>query len=346
MSDMYADVMDDLMDEAAEGPARSAYDEADEYDEWDAGDFADEGDEGDDEFLSRIVSGIGQAVGGLLGADEGDEYDEYDSYDEGDAYAEGAEFDEYADAESFEDAVADALDAGDSDEFLRRLRGFAGRALNVARRVGRGVGQVARVVGPLASMIPIPQAQAIGRIANIAGRLLADGADEFETIDELVDGYDDDAIDAAAPIIAGLTIRRAMPGAARLPRQARRQLVRSVSQATRTLVRRQGAPAARAVTRIVRSTQRAVARRRLPARRVPQAVRRATQRVVRSPAAVRRLARPLVRPSARVVRRGGAVAGGAVARGAGLAPSPYRGGRRYPRQITLRGPVTITIRGQ
>lgn len=336
MSDMYADVMDDLMDEAAEGPARNAYDEADEYDEWDAGDFADAGDAGDDEFLSRIIGGVGQAIGGLLGADEGDEfdeYDEYDGYDEGDAYAEGDGFDEYADAESFEDAVADALDAGDSDEFLRRLRRFAGRALNVARRVGRGVGQVARVVGPIASMIPIPQAQAIGRIANIAGRLLADGADEFEAIDELLDGYDDEMIDAAAPVIAGLTIRRAMPAAARLPRQARRQLVRSVSQATRTLVRRQGAPAARAVPRIVRSTQRAVARRRLPVRRVPQAVRRATQRLVRSPAAVRRLARPLVRPAARVVRPGT------------IAATPLRA-RRPARRYTLRGPVTITIRGR
>lgn len=318
MSDLYSDVMDDLVDEAAEGPARSAYDAGDEFDEFDELDAGDAGDEADDEFLGRIIGGPGQALGGALGADEFEAFDEF---------GEGDSFEDYADVESFEDAVADALDAADSDEFLRRLRRFAGRAIKVARRVGRGVGQVARVVGPIASMIPIPQAQAIGRIANIAGRLLADGADEFEAIDELVDNWDDDAIDAAAPVIAGLTIRRVMPGVARLPRRARRQLVRSVSQATRTVVRRQGAPAARAVTRIVQGAQRAVRQRRLPVRAVPQAVRRASQRVAASPRAAQRLARPLVR------------AGG---------PGIVRGmvSRRSPRSFSLRGPVTITIQGR
>ncbi len=317
MSDLYSDVMDDLMEDTAEGPARSGFDAGDDFDELDEFDAGDSGDEADDEFLSRIIGGIGQAVGGLAGADEFDAYDEFGA---------GDGFEDQADVDSVEDAVADALDASDTDEFLRRLRRIAGGALNVARRVGRGVGQVARVVGPIASMIPIPQAQAIGRIANIAGRLLADGADEFEAIDELVDTWDEDSIDAAAPVIAGLTIRRVMPGVSRMPRQARRQLVRGVTQATRTVVRRQGAPAARAVPRIVRSAQRAVRQRQLPARAVPQAVRRAAVRVARSPRAAQQLARPLARPGAP----------GAARRRTGGSPRRFR----------LTGPVTITIQGR
>jgi hypothetical protein len=239
-----ADVMDDLMYDAGEGPAgsaTSAYDEYDEYDEGDEYDEYDEGDEGDDEFLGRLIGGLGRAAGGalrrragggrggaggglggmlgglagqrggLLGADEYDEFDEADEYDEVDEIDGYDEFDAGDDIDSLEDAVADALDAADGDEFFGRLRRLASGAANIARRVGRGVGAAARVVGPLASMIPLPQAQMIGRIANVAGRLLADGADEFEAFDELVDGLDDEAIDAAAPVLAGMVVRRAVP---------------------------------------------------------------------------------------------------------------------------------------
>jgi hypothetical protein len=302
------DVMEDLFSGTAEGPSR--FDEfEEEFEDVDAGE--------EDEFLSRIIGGLGQAVGGLLGAEEFEEMEDLGDVEAGE---------EWEGVDSMEDAVADALAADDTDEFLRRLRSIAGRAANVARRVGRGVGQAARVVGPIASMIPLPQAQAIGRIANIAGRLLADGADEFEIIDEMVEMAEiEDEIDAAAPVVAGLTIRRVMPGVSRLPRTTRRQLVRSASQATRTLARRQGAPAARAVPRIVRSAQRAVRQRRIPPRAMPQAVRRAAARVARSPQAARRLARPIT-PGRRTP--------GGMAR--------PRGGRRF----TLRGPVTISIQGR
>jgi len=304
------DVMEDLFTDAAEGPSRFEEFEEDSFEDVDLGE--------EDEFLSRIVGGIGQAVGGLLGAEEFDEMEDLGDVEAGE---------EWEGVESMEDAVADALEAEDTDEFLRRLRRIAGRAVNVARRVGRGVGQVARVVGPIASAIPLPQAQAIGRIANIAGRLLADGADEFEAVDELVDMAEDEDIDAAAPVIAGLTIRRVMPAVSRLPRPARRQLVRGVSQATRTLARRQGPQAVRAVPRIVRTAQRAVRQRRIPARALPQVVRRTAARVARSPQAARRLARP--------------VSGAPGRRGMGGMGAP-RGGRRF----TLRGPVTVTIRGR
>ncbi len=232
------DLMEDLMADAAEGPAQSAMDGFDEYDGYDDDGFdADGGDEGDDEFIGRLLGGIGGIAGRLLGGGGGDGFDEFD---EADGFEASGEFDEddgfddfdadgydspavsFDDGDAMEEAVADALDADDGDEFFRRIARLARGAVNVARRVGQGVGQVARVVGPIASMIPIPQAQAIGRIANIAGRLLADGADEFEAFDELVDGLDEDGIDAAAPVLAGMVIRRALPGRTRAAPRPRR----------------------------------------------------------------------------------------------------------------------------
>ena len=241
MSSFETDVMEDLYYDEAEGPARQHFDEYDEF-----------GEEEGDEFLRNIIGGLGRAVGGLIGGGEG--FDEYDEFDEYDAY----DVDEYEDMEALdamEEAVVDALAAEDTDEFFRRLRRGLGRVARIARgavrTVGRGiraaapiVGQIARTVGPIASLIPHPAAQAVGRLASVAGRVLP--ADEFDTMEDLFDfAEDEDAIDAAAPVIAGLTIRRTMPGVSRLPRPARRQLVRSVTRATRAVARRQGPQAAR-----------------------------------------------------------------------------------------------------
>jgi hypothetical protein len=373
------DVMDDLMNDAAEGPAQSM----DELDE-DGGDAWDEGetDDSDDEFLGQLAGGLGRLLGGgggggrgrrrggggggglpgglgnilggLLGADEGDEWD---GGDEGDALDEGDELDEVdaldegdeGDEDAADDLVADALEADDSDEFLRRLGG-------IARRVGRGIGSVARTVAPIASMIPLPQAQLIGRIAGAAGRLLADGADEFEAIDELVESMDEEEVDAAAPVIAGLALRRALPAVARLARGQRRRIVRSVAQTARAAVRRAGPRAARVAPRVVAAVRGAVRRRAVPARRIPQVVRRIGAAVVRRPAAMRRVAaRPLVPPPRRaiarptataVVRRAVAPVTAAVRRAGGTVRGTAPGGCARcgrMRQLRLRGPVSITI---
>lgn len=299
------DLMDDLFYESAEGPAQMRYDEFDEF-----------------------------------GYDEG--FDDYNTFEDDDAFMGGLadEFDEmgdysYGDYDSLEEELADALAEEDTDEFLRRLRNIARRVGGAARRVGRGIGSVARVVGPIASVIPIPQAQAIGRIANIAGRLLADEADEFEALDELFDYAEaEDAIDAAAPFLSAVTLRTAMPGIARTPRPVRRQLLRSTTQATRTLARRQGPRAARAVPRVVQGIRRAAMQRRLPPRAVPTAIRRATARIARSPGAVRRLVRPTTSIITPRRRRG------IVGRG-GFCPVCGRT-HRY----NLRGPVSLTIQGR
>ncbi len=330
-----ADVMEDLMYDAAEGPALGAFDEGEEYDEYDEGDFGDE-----DEFLGKLLGGITSLVGGAQ-FDEGDEYDEYDEGDFGDTFE---EVEAAGDIESMEDVVADALDAADSDEFF-------GKIARLAKRVGKGIGSVARVVGPIASMIPLPQAQLIGRVANVAGKLLADGADEFEAIDELVDGLDDDAIDAAAPVLAGMMLRRALPSVARAPRPVRRQAVRAISGAVKKAVRRQGPPAARAVVRAVKATRKVVARKRIPPKAAARVATKAAQAVARRPQVVRRLSKPLVAPTQRATPRGRAAPLIArtvtpITRGIGgpiaARVCPRCGGRH----LRMRGPVTITIAGR
>lgn len=307
------DVMDDLFYDQVEGPAQrgnhyNSYDAGDEFGEYDLA-------EADDDAF----------IGGLIRSGQG--FDEMEDWGE-----QGYD----SDFDALEDALADALAEEDTDEFFRRLgriaRSVGRRVGQVARGVGRGIGSVARVVAPIARMIPLPQAQLIGRIANVAGRLLADEADEFEALEDLFDlAETEDAIDAAAPFVSAVALRTAMPNISRLPRQTRRQLVSSVSQATRTLARRQGPAAARAVPRIVRGVSRTVAQRGLPARSVAPAVRRAAARVAQSPSTVRRLARPLTttsRPGSRSMSRG--------------RPCPTCGRSHSYR---LRGPVTIRIQG-
>jgi hypothetical protein len=310
------DLMEDLADESPRSSAEEAFDEQ--------ADMEAEGFEGEDAF-SDEMHGFDAGVEEDLLAEEGAE--EGFEADAGDDLAE--DYGEANPLEAMEEAIADALDADDSDEFLRRISRGIRTAASIARQVGRGVGQVARVVGPIASAIPLPQAQLIGRVANIAGRLLADGADEYAALDEMLAFAEDEhAVDAAAPVIAGLTIRTIMPRAARLHRTTRRQLVRSVSQSTRALARRQGPQSVRAVPRVVQAVQRTAQRHRMPVQQLPQAVRRATARVASNSNLVRRLARAQS-PTMSTTH-----------------PLRVRAGTGAPQRIVIHGPVEITIRGR
>jgi hypothetical protein len=191
------------------------------------------------------------------------------------------------DFDAFEDAMVDALEAEDTDEFFRRLVRGIGR---VARGIGRGIGRVARVVAPIASAIPLPWTQAIGRIANVAGRLLADGADEFEAIDALVDlAETEDLFDAAAPAIATMALHGVMPQTARLPQATRQQLVQATTQTAQTLARQQGTQAVRALPAIVQTAQRAAQQQGQPPRALPGLIRRLGMRFSQNPQLLRRL---------------------------------------------------------
>lgn len=206
----------------------------------------------------------------------------------------------------FED-LADWFEDEGVDEALPVIAGVAARAAirPIVRRTGTAVGRTA--------------ARQVVRSATQATQTLV--RRQGPQADE------EDSIDAAAPVIAGLTIRRTVPGVSRMSRPARRRLVRSVTQATRTIARRQGPQAARAVPSVVRAVQRGVRQRRIPAQAAPRAIQRTAQRVARSPQAVRRLSRAVP-----VVGR----------RSTGVTCPSCRRRRRF----TLRAPVTISIQGR
>jgi hypothetical protein len=257
MSDRFEDdLMEDLMAEPEGRGGTSAFDEYEPADEYDEADEADES-EGSDE-LDELEGMEDEAD------EEGDSYESEDGADE------------------LEEAVTDALEADDADEFFG---GF--------RNILKTVGKVARKVGPIAKMIPIPQAQLIGGAADLIGNVLADEGDEMDALDELADFADEeDGFDALAPVIAGVAIRGALKHrAAKIPRETRRKLVKAVATATKQIARKHGHRAIAAVPGIVRHVRNLVVRRGLPAKHLPRLVARATRLAVRSPRVLRKLAR-------------------------------------------------------
>ena len=252
MSSQYqGDVMENLFDEGPEGQVH--FDE-DGFDEegFEAEGFDEDGfdEEGFDE------EGFDED-----GFDE-DGFDE-DTPDHGDA---------------MELAVADALDAEDADEFFGSL----------LKKVGRFAKKALPVVGKVMSAIPLPMTQAIGGVANTIGGMLADEADEGEAFDGMLDfAEDEDAFDAAAPVIAGLALRKAAPHVKALPLQARRQAVKTVTKAVHQLARRHGTAAVAAMPAIVHTARRHLAARRLPAAQLPAMIRKVTAHAHRNPRALK-----------------------------------------------------------
>jgi hypothetical protein len=282
-----------------------------------------------------------------LGADEGDAFG--DALDADELDADGLEF-EGADAmDELEDAVTEALDAEDADEFLG---GLWKKIRSVAKKV-------APIVSKVAPLLPIPGAGLIGKAADIVGKVAADDADEMDALDGMADMADDaDELDAAAPIVAGLAIRKGMPAVHRLPHQQRKQLVKATTAATRHIVHQHGPGAITALPAIVHHARRIAVRQGLPAHHLPHLVRRTAAKVTQSPQLIRRFAR------ASAGLRTAHPVGPAMRRSA-YDPYAHRGARsgrhghhrRYygyggyggygdtgsDRRITLRGPVRITV---
>jgi len=338
MTDRFEDEMEDLLD-APEGHALDEFDEADEFDGADEADEADEFDLADD----------------FDGADELDALDEAN-----DALEESAGSDE------FEEAMTDALEAADTDEFFGKIGGFL-------KKIGRGVGSVARVVAPLASAIPLPQAQLIGRAAGLIGNVLADEGDELDAFEDMADyAEDEDALDAMAPAVATLAIRTGFKHkTAQIPRPARRALVKTVTAATRHLVRKHGPRAVQALPAIMHHVHRTAVRKGIPTRHIPHLIKRAVKKVAKSPATLRKYVRVGSRLRAAhfghrarhgyaaggtgIVRRGrrlgyGGYGGGMVRRGhrtvsfgGGTAACPSCGGSGRRRSWRFDGPVRVTI---
>ncbi len=279
MSSFDSDVMEDLYYDEAEGAAFDPYDEYEEFAEHE-----------NDEFLSKVIGAAAPVLGGLLGGDEAEEFEGYDEAEEYEEYEEADEFEEEIEdlVDALEYAVADALAAEDTDEFFGNLLRNIG---NIAKKAAPVIGKVARTIAPVAKAIPLPWTQAIGGVADVVGGLMADEADEFEAMDEFLDYAEYEGLDAAAPVIAGLHLRKAMPHIAQLPKAERKRIVHSVTQATRNVAHHQGVKAAaRAVPGVVRTVQKAVRHGRIAPRTAAHAIEHTANRVAHSPQLAKKMA--------------------------------------------------------
>jgi hypothetical protein len=316
MQRMEEDFMEDLFYDEAEGAAEFGEEEWEGYEAADEADFGEEEEwEGADEAYMEGYE------------DEG--FDEYEDYGEG--------FDDYDSA--MEDAMAYALGAEDSDEFL-------GGIWKGIKKVGRVVGKVARVAAPIARLIPHPYAQLAAKGLGLIGKLRAEGASEDEALDAFAElaSYDESAL----PIVAGLAARKLVKRrGAHLPLPARRHLVRTMHHAAKTLVHQRGPKAIRALPKVVSSVKRTAAVKGTPIKVMPKVVARTVNKVVKSKPLVKKLSKP-VPTATRVVR---AVMGhllpgalgypGPMAHPGHMA-SPWMGKKR---SFVLQGPVRITIHG-
>jgi hypothetical protein len=334
-----SDVMEDLA-------ANSSFGDEGAFDAWDGMEGEGfEGFEAEDSFGEEQLGLEDLGGEGFLG---GDEYEAELGEDFGDDYFIDSEANDW---DALEEAVADALDAEDSDEFFRQLLGGISRVAGAARRgattasrVARGVGRAVQTAGRVAGQVQRvagqvqrvagragraanPLASILGQVAPLLQQYAAQGFDELDALEDLADLFADEELDEALPVLAGMAARtmvRPVLRRAALSSPLRRQIVHSTTQVARNLVRRQGSAALRALPRIAQSVGQTAARRRLSPSRLPQAIRQTGARVAAQPRLVRQLSRP-----APGMRR------------TSVRPGPGRGG--LPRRLRLQGPVEIMI---
>lgn len=334
-----SDIVHDLMADSPTVSADEAFEEESYDDSFEGDGYEDEGME-EDAMM-----------------DEMDQYDEDTETYADEAYFGEKEFeddfeeeleDEFAGEEmdvmvATEEAVADALDAEDSDEFLRRL-------ISGIRVVADQVGRVARGVQDVAGGIAGAGAQrgrrggkhrtggAMGRgslqlLLPILQQHAAQGANEMSLFEDMADWFEQENPDEALPILAGVAARAALrplsQGSGAIAEQAvRRQILRGATQAARNLVSRQGPQAVRALRPIATSVGRVAVRKGIEPAALPGAIRQAAARVAAEPALARRLSQPAMRTDRSVVPRSRlSISGGGV-----------------PRRFVVNGPVEIIIR--
>lgn len=283
MSAFEQELYDDLGYEEAEGMS-DLYDEdleMDEMDDFDE-DESEEDFEDEDEFEESAYFEDE--------FDEMNEFDEYDEFDEDDEFEDEGE-------EAMDNVMAYALDSEDTDEFFKKLfRGakkFAKKAVRVARKAAPIVGKIGRIAAPILSKIPLPQAQLAARIAKLAGRLRAEGATDEEILDAVAEVATKDR--RALPIVAGLTAKSIVRGKGRsMSFGARKKVVKDMKNAAKTLVRKRGAKAIRALPKIAKSVKRTTARKGTPTMAKSTIVKRSATKVANSPTLTRKLAKPSI----------------------------------------------------
>ncbi|NNB89756.1 hypothetical protein D7X99_03535 [Corallococcus sp. AB032C] len=251
---------------------------------------------------------------------------------------------------ALEDTFADAMDAQDEDEFLRRLAAGARRLATVA---GPTFQRIRRRAMPIAMRLIRQAAPRLGGIAGqeigrtLGGLLRADAMDAFA--DAAGDYASDEDMDAFNRVLGGLAARHVVrstmsPARRRQSPQQAKALGRAVGQMTTQLAsrisQRYGVRALPAVTRVVRQVTRLVRQQGASPQAVPRMLRRIGGRVISSPRVVRRLAR-----TSAAVRQLRARAGLRRVGPRGRT-NPMMGGPglRRLRTVTLRGPVRVIVR--
>ncbi|MGZ8190290.1 MAG: hypothetical protein ACXWTS_03575 [Methylococcaceae bacterium] len=352
-----SDVMHDLMADSPNLSADEAFEEESFGDGFEEDSFEEGGMEEDvmmddmDQYEEADAYGDESFLG-----DEG--FEEGFEEDFGDEFAEEEEMDAM---DAMEEVVANAMDAEESDEFLRRLisgiRGVAGAVSRGAGTVGRVAGRAQRVAGQVGRVARSVQSVAgavsgggeqrgprggrrrVGSAVALQGLLpllqqhAAQGTNEMDMFEDLVDWFEQEEADEALPIVAGIAARSALRpvirrGRTTVGRAVNRQIVRGATQAVQNLTRQQGPQAVRALRPIAASIGRVAARRGMRPTALPNAIRRATARVAAQPALTRRLVHTTVRISRRLAPRTHLnVSIGSV-----------------PRRLVVNGPVEIIIR--
>ncbi|NUY33899.1 hypothetical protein F0160_25835 [Paraburkholderia sp. JPY303] len=208
-----------------------------------------------------------------------------------------------------------------------------GQAGQIAQDVGRAAGHAQGLAGSLG--------QAAGGAQGVFGQisqLLRQSSSADEAFDALADLYLEDGVDAALPAVIGLAARAAARGLglhniSRLSQGARRALVRGVAAAARELTRSRGPQAVRALPRLAQSAAQVAQHQATTPQRAARLVRRglpqAARRLAQNPSMIRRLAQPGgPRPLARPTDLGRGICTASIGRG---------------RTFHIAGPATLTI---
>ncbi|MBU3056554.1 hypothetical protein [Pseudomonas indica] len=328
-----ADFADEAIDEAFaldEYDAGDGFDDADAYDEANLFDafedmMADALDADDaDEFFGRLISGIAGLVRrGARGAGQAAR-----------TIQSGAR-----QASNVARTVSrGATQAGRfAQQMTGRVRHMANQVGGVARQVSSAAGQASRIAGQVGGI-----ANRVSRIAGTAARsanpassLLqqlvpilqqyqAQGFDELDAFEDMADWLAEEDFDGALPVLGGLAARVLVrpvlqrAAGAGIAQPLRQQLVRSSTQAARTLVNRQGPQAMRALPRLAQGVARTAQRHHTPTRALPRAIRQTASQLAARPQLVRHLTRP----------------------GIGGVPMPGIG---HAQRIRLNGPVELVV---
>lgn len=308
----------------------------------------------EDEFLGRLLGGLGRAGGAML------------------RRAGGARGIANAARRVAGGARRFGQIAGQAGRVAARVSPAAGAAARLARLLGApglasGLDSVSRGARSASRMARRTSAmaqgfgQAAGGFGNAAAgvgqmaqggqallaqlsQLIGGGGNEFDDFDAMADLYED-GVDEALPAMVAMAARAAARGLgfrnlSHLGQAGRRALVRGVGSAARELVRQRDGGAIRRLPRIAHTAGRTAAR----TSRHPQ---EAAQRIRRS---LPRVARRLPAATAAAGRRGTAPRGRGGARPPRPSSRPAGIGRGHRstavigrRRLQIDGPVTLTI---